>query len=106
MNAIIRKLEGKLEVTTDQTEEEIKSKAMLFIDRQRLKTAANIFGSGGKEDQQRAEIFTAVAADNFSAAVYPLYKSVFFTASGSIKSAAGITKCCQGLSRNTDFYAR
>lgn len=46
MNAIIRKLEGKLEVTTDQTEEEIKSKAMLFIDRQQLKTAANIFGSG------------------------------------------------------------
>lgn len=75
MNAIIRKLEGKLEVTTDQTEEEIKSKAMLFIDRQQLKTAANIFGSGGKEDQQRAEIFTAVAADNFSAAAYPCIKA-------------------------------
>lgn len=76
MNAIIRKLEEKLEVTTNLTEEEIKSKAMQFIDRQLLKTAANIFGSGGKEDQQRAEIFTTVAADNFSAAAYPLYKSV------------------------------
>lgn len=97
MNAIIRKLEGKLEVTTDQTEEEIKSKAMLFIDRQQLKTAANIFGSGGKEDQQRAEIFTAVAADNFSAAAYPLYKSVFFTAYGSIKArlaSQNVVKAC------------
>ncbi len=83
---LMHTLEKKLGVTADASEEELKWGMMQQTNREQFKTAAEAFAQGGKEDQQRAAIFTAISAGNFSAECYNLYKSAFMTDKGTIRA--------------------
>lgn len=80
MPELIRKLEQKLNVSAQMTEQQIKTEVMERIDRIRFKQAREALLASGKRDYQNGEKLATVSENNFSPEMYDIYKFVFLKA--------------------------
>lgn len=106
ISAIAVSLGHKLGIEPDVSEDRIKQDFFDKIDKSGVKNAVDLFAKGGAEDKKRSEAFALVLNNGFSAADYDVYKTIFLTADGAVRSRLATKTVINLAPHILDFMAK